>query len=136
MFDRDPLLTVWTAIDPATKENGCVAVISGSHRYGVLDPSHPYGNVKPDQYAEHCPADKVVQIELKAGEAVLLHNWTIHNSGPNSTNRTRRGFSVCYCDSRTYNKEKPTPDGSFGWMSRVFGEGALKPEQLEPVAVA
>ncbi|HTL53580.1 MAG TPA: phytanoyl-CoA dioxygenase family protein, partial [Planctomycetota bacterium] len=35
-LDRDPLLTVWTALDPATVANGCVQVIPGSHRLGLL----------------------------------------------------------------------------------------------------
>ena len=29
--DRDPLITAWTALDPATIANGCVQVIPGSH---------------------------------------------------------------------------------------------------------
>ena len=31
-LDRDPLVTVWTALDPATRDNGCVQLIPGSHR--------------------------------------------------------------------------------------------------------
>src|SRR5207248_2908646 len=35
-LDRDPLVTVWIALDPATRTNGCLQVIPGSHRLGVL----------------------------------------------------------------------------------------------------
>ena len=31
-LDRDPLITIWTALDPATRANGCVQVIPGLHR--------------------------------------------------------------------------------------------------------
>ena len=35
------------------------------------------------------------------GEVVLLHNWTLHRSEVNTTNRPRRGCSVCYVDAAT-----------------------------------
>ena len=38
-LDRQPLITVWTALDPATRENGCVEVIPGSHKQGLVNPS-------------------------------------------------------------------------------------------------
>ena len=40
-------------------------------------------------------------LELEMGEVVLLHNWTLHRSEVNTTNRPRRGFSVCYIDAAT-----------------------------------
>jgi len=35
-LDRDPLATLWTALDPATVSNGCVQIIPGSHKLGLL----------------------------------------------------------------------------------------------------
>src|SRR6266702_3430829 len=35
-LDRDPLATLWTAIDPATRANGCVQIVPGSHHLGLL----------------------------------------------------------------------------------------------------
>merc|ERR1711964_39405 len=35
-LDRDPQIFVWTALDDATCENGCVQVVPGSHRLGLL----------------------------------------------------------------------------------------------------
>ena len=48
-LDRDPLITVWTALDPATIANGCVQVIRGSHKFGLINPSHPSGFLTPEQ---------------------------------------------------------------------------------------
>ena len=51
---------------------------------------------------EHCPDDQAVNLELKAGQVALLHNWTIHRSGVNSSkDMARRAFSVNYMDGRT-----------------------------------
>jgi len=98
-LDRDPLLTVWTALDDATSANGCVQVVRGSHRLGLLS---AFGHtITPAQEAEHCRPERIVDLELKAGESVALHNWTLHRSDRNRTDRPRRAFSVCYMDAAT-----------------------------------
>jgi ectoine hydroxylase-related dioxygenase (phytanoyl-CoA dioxygenase family) len=122
-LDRDPVVTIWTAIDPATKENGCVRVVPGTHRLGLLS---EWGHtITPEQEAMYCPEDKVVYLEAEAGEAILLHNWLLHGSGVNTIDIPRRAFSVCYMDGRT----RRLSDGST--FPIIFGKGALVPEQLE-----
>lgn len=100
-LDRDPLLTVWTALDPATVGNGCVQVIEGSHHHGVINPDNPSGWLTEQQAHQYCPPEKVVHLELAPGHAVLLHNWLLHASEVNNTDVARRAFSVCYMDGRT-----------------------------------
>jgi phytanoyl-CoA hydroxylase len=98
-LDRDPLVTVWVALDPATRANGCVEVIPGSHRLGLLS---LYGStVGDEEVARHCPPERVHPLEVESGHAVLLHNWLIHRSGVNPTAAPRRAFTVCYMDGRT-----------------------------------
>lgn len=99
-LDRDPLVTVWTALDPATKENGCMKVFPKTHRV-LLNPIHHAGFLTKEQ-AEHLLAhQEPVYLEAEAGEAILLHNWTIHGSDGNTSDRPRRAFSVCYIDGGT-----------------------------------
>jgi len=100
-LDRDPLITVWTALDPATVANGCVQIIPGSHRKGLINPSHHSGFLTPEQAEQHAPDSEAVFLELKAGEVALLHNWLLHRSDTNSTDIARRAYSVCYMDART-----------------------------------
>lgn len=101
-LDKDPLLTVWTALDDSSTLNGCVQVIPRSHKNGVLNRAHHSSFLTDMMVAEHCPDDKVVNLELKAGQVALLHNWTIHRSGVNnSKDMARRAFSVNYMDGRT-----------------------------------
>jgi ectoine hydroxylase-related dioxygenase (phytanoyl-CoA dioxygenase family) len=100
-LDRDPLITLWTALDPATKANGCVQVIPGSHRLGIINKQNPSGFLTKDQMAEFCRPEKAVYLELAAGEAMLLHNWLLHASDVNQTDIPRRAFSVCYMDAQT-----------------------------------
>lgn len=120
-LDRDPLITVWTALDPATIANGCVQVVPGSHRAGIINPSHHSAFLNEAQAAEHVTADRIVHLELEAGEVALLHNWLLHASDVNRSANSRRAFSVCYMDARTR-----TEDG--GQFPVVFGTGAMSPE--------
>ena len=97
----DPLITVWAALDPATVANGCVQVIPGSHKYGLINPSHGSGYVTEEQAAKYAPDDQVIYLELEPGEVVILHNWLLHRSDTNATDISRRAFSVCYMDADT-----------------------------------
>ena len=103
-LDRDPLVTLWTALDPATQENGCVQIIESSHKMGLLNPDHPSGYVTPAQAQELVEKNPVVPLELAAGEAVLLHNWLLHASDKNHSAQSRRAFSVCYMDGDTVSR--------------------------------
>ena len=128
-LDRDPLVTVWTALDPATKHNGCVQVIPGSHRFGVFNPQHPSGFLTDQLAAELCDESKVMYVELEPGEVMLLHNWLLHSSDKNHSDQSRRAFSVCYMDARTVDQNGTK-------YPVVFGEGALTVDQLKSTATA
>jgi hypothetical protein len=119
-LDRDPLITVWTALDPATRENGCVQIIRGSHAWGVINPGHGSGFLSEEQAAQFAPEEDVIYCELEPGEVVLLHNWLLHSSDKNHSSQSRRAFSVCYMDARTKRVDSGQEVGS-----RIFGEGAL-----------
>ena len=98
-LDRDPLVTVWVALDPATRAKGCLEVIPGTHRLGLLS---LYGSTVAEEHVRvHCPPERVLPLEVEAGHAVLLHNWLIHRSGVNPTSVPRRAMTVCYMDGRT-----------------------------------
>ncbi|UUY09428.1 phytanoyl-CoA dioxygenase family protein [Pseudomonas sp. J452] len=98
-LDRDPLVTIWVALDPATRANGCVEVIPGSHRLGLL--SAHGSTLSEADMQRHCPTEQALPLELEAGHGLLLHNWLIHRSGINPSNQPRRAFTACYMDGRT-----------------------------------
>lgn len=113
----DPYVTIWTALDDATVANGCVQVIPGSHRLGLL--SARGHTITPEQEAEHATEDRSVFLEARAGEVFLLHNLLLHRSGINTTDGPRRAFSVVYMDAAT----RDARDASHRFPV-VFGEGA------------
>lgn len=106
-LDRDPRITVWTALDPASKANGCVEIVPRSHGR-LRNPISSSGFLSDRQREEldrqiaaGAAEARTMHLEMEAGEAVLLHNWTLHRSGTNRTDRPRRAFSVCYMDGAT-----------------------------------
>jgi len=116
-LDRDPQITLWTALDPATIENGCVFIIPGSHG-ALVNPEHGSGFLTAEQTEKILGENEPVPLELAAGEVVLLHNWLLHSSDINRSGTPRRAFSVCYMDAETVvenGRNYPV----------VFGEGAL-----------
>ncbi|MBF5007769.1 phytanoyl-CoA dioxygenase family protein [Diaphorobacter caeni] len=98
-LDRDPLVTIWVALDDATQANGCMDAIRGSHRNGLL--SMQGSTLTHDQVQEHCHAEQIVALEVPSGHAVLMHNWLIHRSGVNPSSAPRRAFTMCCMDART-----------------------------------
>ncbi len=91
---RDRSLTaVWIALDDATVENGCLWVLPGSHRRGVLYPDRDQDDPDFDCSIEaydfpYRDAD-AVPIELAAGSAVVFNGYLLHRSLKNSG---RHGF--------------------------------------------
>ena len=119
-LDQEPLLTIYTALDPATAENGCVRIIPNSHH--SLD-CLTRGDERRAQVEKIVLESGPIPLELEVGEVVLLHNWMFHSSGVNSSDVPRRAFSVCYMPAETKSSEGLT-------YSRIFGDGALSVSQL------
>lgn len=106
-LDRDPQVFVWTAIDAATKANGCVRVVPGSHKRGLLSRR---GHTLSQANLEALQVEALAaDVEVAAGESVLMHNFLIHSSGVNPTGEPRRAFSVNYADGRTRVRD-PRPE--------------------------
>lgn len=98
-LDRDPVLQIWTALDDAPVEAGCVEAIPGSHVGGLAT---PLGGVVPDNVlaTRDLERDKVL-FPAAAGEVMLIHNHVWHGSGKNATDRPRRAVTVCYMTAET-----------------------------------
>jgi ectoine hydroxylase-related dioxygenase (phytanoyl-CoA dioxygenase family) len=85
---RDRSLTgAWIALDAAVVENGCLWVIPGSHRPGVIWPMYPHEDPRYDcaQMAYDFPYDddEAVPVEVPAGAAVIFNGYLLHKSEPN-----------------------------------------------------
>ncbi len=92
------MLSAFVALDPATRENGCLQVLRGSHLLGRLD----HGNVG-DQTGTDVQRIRLVEkhfehvyCEMKPGDVLFFHCNLLHASGPNDSSQHRRAFIMCY----------------------------------------
>jgi hypothetical protein len=115
-LDRNPIITVWTALDDATAANGCMQIVPSSHKLGVLNAGH---FVSATDQAKYTQEHALIDLEVAAGEAILLHNLLLHRSGVNRTTHPRRAFSTAYMDALTRDRKTGQT------FPRVFGTGAL-----------
>lgn len=94
----DKIVGVWTAILPALRETGCLAVIPGSHRQGLLEHDNPdWEYVNFGFYGiEGVDLEKRVHIEMQPGDTLLFHPLLVHGSGRNRSADFRRAISVHY----------------------------------------
>lgn len=90
------LITAWVAFDDVTLENGCMQVVPGSHKWGLLEQSDFFNTdlegVKRGLEAHVGHPIEVRPCTLKAGEVSFHHCLTVHGSGPNFTERPRRSL--------------------------------------------
>lgn len=94
----DPKLTIWTALDDCTIENGALQIVPGSHHFPV---NADGDQLSPEERPVHAPVAARRFVLLKRGEVIVLHNWMLHRSEVNRTAQPRRGLSVCYIDAAT-----------------------------------
>jgi phytanoyl-CoA hydroxylase len=82
------LAAVWIALDDATLENGCLWVIPGSHRAGVLYPDReqddPRFDCTREAYGFRYREEDAVPVELPAGSALVFDGHLLHRSLPNT----------------------------------------------------
>jgi len=110
-LDRDPVLQIWTALDDAPEDGGCVEVVDGTHAAGLAT---PLGGVVPADHVERRDAEADARkLPVKAGEVLLLHNHLWHRSGRTSLGKPRRALSVCYMDAATQCRRKKRAPRTF-----------------------
>lgn len=87
--------TLWCPLVDVAMENGGLGVIRGSHLF--------YDHVRPSPSPQYEPPFKdqldavfpyLNIIDLKAGQALVFNNRTIHGSPPNASGQTRISFGI------------------------------------------
>jgi non-haem Fe2+, alpha-ketoglutarate-dependent halogenase len=105
-----PTVSAWVALTASRRANGCMRVVPGSHREGVLDHSNSpdASNLlfRGEQVAAVDEA-RAVDVTLRPGEMSLHHSNIVHGSNPNTSDEPRVGFIVRYVTSRVPARARP-----------------------------
>lgn len=88
-------VTVWTALMDTTIENGAMAVLPGSHRWFHGPRASPSpGYITPFQAHGMNLFPYMKLIPMKAGQALVFENKTLHASPPNNSSVARIGAGI------------------------------------------
>jgi non-heme Fe2+,alpha-ketoglutarate-dependent halogenase len=91
--------SAWLALSDSSADNGCMRVVRGSHRDGIV--SHNHTLITPDNFVAGEVACRVEEsqatdVTLQSGEMSLHDVAVVHGSNPNTSNRPRIGFAIRY----------------------------------------
>jgi len=97
----------WIALDDATEENGCMWVLPGSHRSGIVEHARAGQTV---QLQASVDESRAVPLPLPAGAAMFHHCQTLHRTLPNRTERQRRAWVIHYMPAGTMQRGRVLED--------------------------
>lgn len=86
------------AIDRATKANGCLQVLKGSHRMGRVDHGKTGDQTGADMTRVNAALERMelVYCELEPGDAIFFHGNLLHRSDQNTSDHPRWSLICCY----------------------------------------
>ncbi|HVG49610.1 MAG TPA: phytanoyl-CoA dioxygenase family protein [Rubellimicrobium sp.] len=92
------MLSIYISLDKATKENGCLQVLRGSHKLGRLDHVREDGqtNVAQSHLDAALQRYEHVYVEMEAGDALVFHCNLLHRSDANNSDTYRWGYICSY----------------------------------------
>jgi len=90
------------AVDAATRENGCLQVLSGSHHLGRIDHVLTGDQAGADLERVHEVEKRLplVYLEMDPGDAVFFHANLLHRSDQNRSDHPRWSMICCYNAAR------------------------------------
>src|SRR3954463_6677290 len=90
------------AVDPATRENGCLQVLSGSHHMGRIDHilTGDQAGADMERVREAQKRVETVYVEMDAGDVLFFHANLLHRSDQNHSDKPRWSMICCYNAAR------------------------------------
>lgn len=106
----DQMISVMVAITEATKENGCLQVIKGSHKMGRIEHGFAGEQVGAAQHYVDLALKtmELVYVELQPGDALFFHSNLLHRSEANLSDRSRWSLISCYNRSSNVPYNEPS----------------------------
>ena len=107
-----PSISAWIALTSSNRNNGCMRVVPGSHKLGLMD----HDNVENDPNLLNRRGEVIrmdvkesdaIDVVLRPGEMSLHHTNIVHGSNANTSDGPRIGFIVRFVTDRTPNRDRP-----------------------------
>ena len=98
-----PLLTsAFIAVDRASKQNGCLQVIRGSHELGRIEHilTGDQAGADPERVERILERLELVHVEMEPGDTLFFHANLLHRSDQNQSANPRWSMICCYNAAR------------------------------------
>ena len=100
------VLTLWLAVDPVDRDNGCLRLVRGSHtwRLGQLTETGRNGSDvlgSTTHTDEDIIEEDIIDVEMEPGDVEIHHPNIVHSSKPNTSDRRRAGLTIRYMPPST-----------------------------------
>jgi ectoine hydroxylase len=95
---RPNLCSVFIAVDPATKENGCLQVLRRSHEMGRINHVKigDQTGADPERVGAASQHMELVYVEMNPGDTLFFHPNLLHRSDQNHSPHDRWALICCY----------------------------------------
>ena len=110
-FNTETTVGTWTAIDPSDRENGCLYVVPGSHKWDIFEHDDLEGSQQQEfKLARGVRDEDGVAVEIPSGAVVWFHSHLLHKSTDNHSLRFRRSYVIHYLSAQAEWARPPTPE--------------------------
>ena len=110
----DHVITCWTALDDTDVGNGCMRLVTGAFKNGIVshhktykDETSPHFDWDADE--ETFDASLEVPVLVPAGATLCWHGAALHGSHANTSDRWRRAWAVHFVSEEATMDGDPTP---------------------------
>jgi len=119
LSEYDRIVTVWLALGPSNRENGCMRVIPGTHHNGFSE-YRPVDMTDQTFHAEIVGVDEsqAVDFELERGQCSLHDGRIMHGAKPNTSPIRRTGYTMRYFPASVKVLPVEKNDGWKIWLAR------------------
>jgi ectoine hydroxylase len=115
------------AVDAATRANGCLEVLKGSHRMGRIEHGRFAGQTGADPERVKVARERLehVYCEMAPGTALFFHSNLLHASAQNVSPMPRWALICCY-NARTNTPYKSSHHPSYTKLDKVSEDAVLR----------
>jgi hypothetical protein len=96
------MASLFIAVDPCTRENGCLQVIPGSHECGRIDHvlTGDQAGADMERVTELLERLPLEYVEMRPGDGLFFHGNLLHRSDQNRSDHPRWSMICCYNAAR------------------------------------
>ncbi|MDF2649737.1 MAG: hypothetical protein K0Q73_5542 [Paenibacillus sp.] len=108
--------SVWIALDDASRENGCLRILPGSHLKGTLHHGEEHNDdngFSSRLKEEEIDQSSIIDLPAARGTAIIFHDLLFHSSYPNLSGQDRVALISTY-------KDGSQEDPDFAWAKAAF----------------